>query len=102
MNFDLARILFLLSTWKTAAREGRVKEVRNELFKGALLSTLLIASLMSLLFISAKAAWGQEIIQSPHAKTQYLTTGIYLPRLILSPLLVKAKLMLKTATKTSG
>jgi len=35
--------------------------VRTEGFKGALLSALLIASLMSLLITSAEAAWGQEI-----------------------------------------
>ena len=35
--------------------------MRAESFKGALLATLVIASLMSLLLISAEAAWGQEI-----------------------------------------
>jgi len=35
--------------------------VRTEGLKGALLSTLLLASLMSLLLIPAEAAWGQDI-----------------------------------------
>ena len=35
--------------------------MRTERFRGVLLASLIIASLMSLLLISAKAAWGQDI-----------------------------------------